>query len=99
MGFVSISTATLIVHRKAAVIALAGLIYYVFATELANMLKPEENEEKEPPVRRKKVPTTPGMAMTYLYEPTKKGIKEYHSIPVSAPSHRLMTSEDSRFAS
>ena len=82
-------------------LCLAGLIYYVFATELANMLKTkEEDEEEEPPVRRKKVPTTPGMAMTYLYEPTKTGgVKEYHSIPVNAPSHRLMTTTDSRYAS
>lgn len=81
-------------------ICLAGLIYYVFATELAGMLKPKEEDEEEPPLRRKKVPITPWMAMTYLYEPTKGGgVKEYNSIPVAAPSHRLMTSTDSRYAS
>ena len=48
----------LAVHRKAAVVALAGLIYYVFATELAGMLKPKEQESKDdPPVRKKVVPT------------------------------------------
>lgn len=68
---------------------------------MAGMLKPKDkDEDDEPPVRRKKVPVTPGMAMTYLYEPTKKGgVKEYNSIPVQAPSHRLMTSTDSRYAS
>ena len=44
------------VHRKAAVICLAGLIYYVFATELAGMLKPKPKDEQEPPLRRKRVP-------------------------------------------
>lgn len=45
------------VHRKAAVVALAALIYYVFATELTGMLKPKEKDpDDEPPARRKKVP-------------------------------------------
>lgn len=38
--------------------------------------------------------------MTYLYEPTPGGgVKEAGSIPVKAPSHRLMTTTDSRYAS
>lgn len=91
----------IVVHRKAAVLCLAGLIYYVFATELHGMLKPpDEDDEAEPPVKRRKVPITPGMAMTYLYEPTKTGgVKELQSIPVKAPSHRLITSTDNRYAS
>ena len=88
------------VHRKAAVICLAALVYYVLATELHDMLKPPDKDEKEPKINRRKIPITPGMGMTYLYEPTKLGgVKELQSIPVKAPSHRLMTSTDSRFAS
>ena len=41
----------------------------------------------------------PGMAMTYIYEPTRAGgVKEAGSIPVKAPSNRLLTSTDGRFA-
>ena len=76
-------------------------MYYILATELHDMLKPpDKDEDKEPPIKRKKVPITPGMGVTYLYEPTRRGgVKELQSIPVKVPSHRLMTSADSRFAS
>ncbi|WWC87317.1 uncharacterized protein L201_002206 [Kwoniella dendrophila CBS 6074] len=89
-----------IFQRKVAVICLAGLIYYVFATELAAMLKfKTEEEENKPAKKRKKIPTTPGMAMTYIYEPDGISIKPSGAIPTKAPSHRLMTSLDSRYAS
>jgi hypothetical protein len=40
------------------------------------------------------------MAMTYLYEPTADGgVKEAGAIPTHAPSHRLMTTTDNRYAS
>ncbi|WWC59034.1 uncharacterized protein I303_101580 [Kwoniella dejecticola CBS 10117] len=89
-----------IFHRKIAVVCLAGLIYHIFAMEIANMLKPEHKEEDGPAKKRKKIPTTPGMAMTYLYEtPDGHTVKPSGAIPTKAPSHRLMTSLDSRYAS
>lgn len=40
------------------------------------------------------------MAMTYLYEPTGNGgVVEAGTIPVHAPSHRLLTTTDNRYAS
>jgi len=42
---------------------------------------------------------TPGMAMTYIYEPNGDGVVETGQMPTKAPSHRLTTSLDSRYAS
>ncbi|WRT65174.1 uncharacterized protein IL334_002117 [Kwoniella shivajii] len=88
-----------IFHKKIAVMCLAGLIYYIFAMELAEMLKPKHKEEDGPAKKREKIPTTPGMAMTYIYEPDGSSVKESGAIPTKSPSHRLMTSLDSRYAS
>jgi hypothetical protein len=46
----------LIVNQKAAVVCLAMLIYYIFATELAGMLKLKTEEKEEKALRRKKIP-------------------------------------------
>jgi hypothetical protein len=42
---------------------------------------------------------TPGMAMTYIYEPNGNGVVETGQMPTKAGSHRLTTSLDSRYAS
>ncbi|WWC67524.1 uncharacterized protein I206_101432 [Kwoniella pini CBS 10737] len=88
-----------IFHRKIAVICLAGLIYYIFAIEITSMLKPKYKEEETSAKKRKKIPTTPGMAMTYIYEKDGSSVKPSGAIPTKSPSHRLMTSLDSRYAS
>ncbi|KAI9635424.1 uncharacterized protein MKK02DRAFT_44113 [Dioszegia hungarica] len=90
-----------LVHKTLAAICLAGLIYWLIATRLADMMKPPDEPEPEiSAARRRKVPTGPGMAMTYLFEPTANGgVVEAGTIPVQAPSHRLMTSMDNRYAS
>lgn len=44
------------VSKKVAVLCLAMLIYYVFATELAGMLKMKKDEEDDPAQKRRKVP-------------------------------------------
>nr|XP_019005576.1 uncharacterized protein I203_02433 [Kwoniella mangroviensis CBS 8507]OCF69037.1 hypothetical protein I203_02433 [Kwoniella mangroviensis CBS 8507] len=90
------------VQRKIAVVCLAGMIYYVFAMEITEMLKPKSKEvddDDKTAKKRKKIPTTPGMAMTYIYEPNGQSVNEAGAIPTKAPSHRLMTSLDSRYAS
>ncbi|CAD6565509.1 MAG: hypothetical protein TREMPRED_001416, partial [Tremellales sp. Tagirdzhanova-0007] len=60
-------------------------MYYVLATELSSMLKAkdeDEDEEDDQAVKRKDTPRGPGMAMTYIYEPTRAGgVKEAGSIP------------------
>ncbi|KAK6904169.1 hypothetical protein I203_107685 [Kwoniella mangroviensis CBS 8507] len=91
-----------IFQRKIAVVCLAGMIYYVFAMEITEMLKPKSKEvddDDKTAKKRKKIPTTPGMAMTYIYEPNGQSVNEAGAIPTKAPSHRLMTSLDSRYAS
>ncbi|KAK4688620.1 hypothetical protein P7C73_g1485, partial [Tremellales sp. Uapishka_1] len=88
------------VHRPAAVICLAAMIYYELATAINGMLKVKQEDKPPRPLRRKPVPQTPGMGMTYIYETTADGgVAEAASIPVKAPTHRLMTSTDSRYAS
>ncbi|WWD21921.1 hypothetical protein CI109_106409 [Kwoniella shandongensis] len=74
-------------------IVVLSLMYF------AELLKFKEEEEEKPAQSRKKIPTTPGMAMTYIYEPTPLGPKPAGAIPTKSPSHRLMTSLDSRYAS
>ncbi|WVF70440.1 hypothetical protein IAT40_005230 [Kwoniella sp. CBS 6097] len=88
-----------IFHRKLAVICLAGLIYYIFAMEFKAMLEVKKEDEEKPAKKRKKIPTTPGMAMTYFYEPVNDGVKEHMAVPTKAPSHRLMNTFDNRYAS
>ncbi|KAK8846614.1 hypothetical protein IAR55_005700 [Kwoniella newhampshirensis] len=88
-----------LVNRKIAVVCLAGYIYYTFAMHLAEMLKVEKKEEEGPAKKKKKIPAGPGMAMTYIYEPTPEGPKEAGAFPTRSPSHRLTTSFDSRYAS
>lgn len=42
----------------------------------------------------------PGMGVTYIYEPNGTGgVVQAGVMPVQAPSHRLMTSTDTRYAS
>ncbi|ORY34699.1 hypothetical protein BCR39DRAFT_121771 [Naematelia encephala] len=86
-------------HKKIAAVCLAALIYYVVATEMANMLKfPEDKKEKAK--KRKRIPMGPGMGVTYLYEPNGDGsVVQQGIIPVKEPTNRLITSTDSRYAS
>jgi hypothetical protein len=90
-----------------------AFVYYVFATQLFKLFNPEESEDEFKPVKRKGVSLvcpefdgdcadkqTPGMGMTYIYEPVGKGIVQpTGQMPTKAPTHRLTTSLDSRFAS
>lgn len=46
-----------LVNQKAAIVCLAMLIYYIFASELSSMLQPKDEDEEEKPKKRKKVPT------------------------------------------
>ncbi|WVQ83923.1 hypothetical protein IAT38_006067 [Cryptococcus sp. DSM 104549] len=85
--------------KTAGVGCLCAWIYYIFATQLAAMLFIKPDDEEKPAKERKKVPTTPGMAMTYIYEPSGDGVTPAGAIPTKAPSHRLTTTFDSRYAS
>lgn len=90
-----------------------AFLYYIFATQLFKLFNPEEPEEEFRPLRPKgfslvcHVPSkkevangkTPGMAMTYIYEPNGNGVVETGQMPTKAGSHRLTTSLDSRYAS
>jgi len=96
-------------------ICLVAFVYYVFATQLFKLFNPEEPEEEFKPIKRKGVSLvcvslvliysgtdwqTPGMGMTYIYEPVGKGVVQpTGQMPTKAPTHRLTTSLDSRYAS
>jgi hypothetical protein len=88
-----------------------AFLYYIFATQLFKLFNPEEPEEEFRPLKPKGFSLvcpfqmevangkTPGMAMTYIYEPNGDGVVETGQMPTKAGSHRLTTSLDSRYAS
>ncbi len=62
----SIADPYIAVHRKAAVVCLAVLLYYVFATELIAMLKPKEDDEDEiSGLKRKKKPQVSRTSLSF----------------------------------
>lgn len=102
------------VHRTVATVYLVAFLYYVLATELVKLLKPEEEEDEFQPLRAAVslvcraflacrpplIVQAPGMGMTYIYEPTEGGfVRPTGNMPVKAPAHRLTTSLDSHYAS
>ncbi|WVR04349.1 hypothetical protein IAU60_001350 [Kwoniella sp. DSM 27419] len=89
-----------IFQRRMAVFALAAAIYYIVAMEIKSMLAVKAKDDDDKPAKkRRKIPTTPGMGMTYLYEPNGRSVAPSMAVPTKAPTHRLMTSLDSRYAS
>ncbi|AFR94785.2 hypothetical protein C343_02870 [Cryptococcus neoformans C23] len=88
-----------LVSKKVAVGCLMAWIYYIVVGYLTGLLAVPKDDEEKPAKERKKIPTTPGMAITYLYEPDGNSVKPTGNIPTRAPSHRLTTTYDSRYAS
>ncbi|RXK37920.1 hypothetical protein M231_04809 [Tremella mesenterica] len=86
-------------HRGAAVLCLAALIWFVLATELGGMFDPKIDEDVEPSFKKPQIPTTPGLGLTYIYEPSKGGVAPTGAFPLRAPTNRLLTSLDNRYAS
>ncbi|KGB75085.2 hypothetical protein CNBG_0923 [Cryptococcus deuterogattii R265] len=88
------------ISKKIAVGCLMAWIYYIVVGYLTGLLAVPKEDEDRPANERKNIPTTPGMAITYLYEPDgKDSVKPAGHIPTRAPSHRLTTTYDSRYAS
>ncbi|WVO15653.1 hypothetical protein L204_103313 [Cryptococcus depauperatus] len=91
-------TGVSLVSRALAVGCLLAWIYYVMVGQLNAMLEVKKEDEEKPAKERKAIPIGPGMAMTYLYEPDGGNLKPTGNIPTKAPSNRLMTSLNSRYA-
>ncbi|ODN75244.1 hypothetical protein L202_06436 [Cryptococcus amylolentus CBS 6039] len=87
-----------LVSKTLAIGCLAAWIYYVVAAQLAAMLAVKKEDEEKPAKEKQKIPTGPGMALTYLYEPDGDWVKPAGNIPTKAPTNRLMTSFESRYA-
>lgn len=47
-------------------------IYYIVVGYLTGLLALPKEDEEKPAKQRKNTPTTPGVAITYLYEPDGK---------------------------